>query len=532
MQRTEYEEKLKQLLDENDIYKKLKNDPTVSFQKMNNELVSSWEKAKYITTYETKELKINNALPPKIYGMPKLHKANIPLRPIVSCIQGPVYGLSKFLAGSLSNIAGENQYSIKNSFELKKFIDKVTVPSDHILVSLDVISMYTNIPINLANEIVRDRWEELSQFTKLPLQEFERGIGVALSTNYFQFRDKFYNQTHGLAMGAPISSVIAQLVLERLEEDVIADLDFQPLFFKRYVDDCIVCIPRDKIDYILMKFNSYHPSIQFTVETEKYSTINFLDMTLIRNKNKILTKYFQKPTASGRYVNFFSTQPLAHKKNTVTALADRIINLTNPQFRKEVCNKVKRLLINNNYPPQFINSIFKKSLFRHYNSNKFKNKVEKTNQIIKYVPLPYVKGLSEGINNILKPYKFQVAHKNQNKLSFLKTTLKDKVPKNKQTHVIYQIQCKDCEGVYIGQTLQHLSSRINGHKYSKNSTALKKHELNKRHTFDFTDVKILDKEYNLKARNILELLHIRNNNNAVNDRTEIKYLSTAYHACL
>lgn len=79
-----------------------------------------------------------------------------------------------------------------------------------------------------------------------------------------------------------------------------------------------------------------------------------------------------------------------------------------------------------------------------------------------------------------------------NTLRFLKTNPKWQSFKSNQTHIVYQIHCKNCGGVYIGQTLQYLSLRINGQKYSKNITALEKYE-NSKHTFDFENTKILDK---------------------------------------
>lgn len=363
------------------------------------------------------------------------------------------------------------------------------------------------------------------------MKEFIEATELALSTTYFQFKDIFYKQVFGCAMGAPISSVIAQLVLEDLEKKVISELSFKPIFFKRYVDDCIACVPCDKVEYFLKQFNDYHPKLQFTVEIEENSSINFLDLTLIRNNSRIQTKFFQKPISSGRYVNYFSNQPLTHKKNVVSALADRAIQLTSAIFRPEIINKIKNVLIENNYPVTFIDSIFKGRLHKYYNKSKFKNKNEK-NEKCKYIPLPYVNQLSERLDKILAPYNFKIAHKNYNNLKFTSSYIKDKVPVSKQTHIVYKIPCKDCQSVYIGQTMQHLNDRLNGHKYSKNITALKKHINQTKHSFNFDNTKIINKEFNCRAREILELINIKKHPNAVNDRNEISKITTSYYSIL
>ena len=67
-------------------------------------------------------------------------------------------------------------------------------------------------------------------------------------------------------MGSPISATIANLVMEFLEEKVMETLEYKPTFYNRYVDDCLLCIQQDKIQYVLNHFNDYHRSIQFTME--------------------------------------------------------------------------------------------------------------------------------------------------------------------------------------------------------------------------------------------------------------------------
>ena len=50
-----------------------------------------------------------------IYGLPKIHKKEVPLRPIVSCIQSPSYDLSKYIASIISPLAGKTGFFVKNS---------------------------------------------------------------------------------------------------------------------------------------------------------------------------------------------------------------------------------------------------------------------------------------------------------------------------------------------------------------------------------------------------------------------------------
>ena len=97
------------------------------------------------------------------------------------------------------------------------------------------------------------------------------------------------------------------------------------------------------------------------------------------------------------------------------------------------------------------------------------------------------------------------------------------------SNVVYQIDCKDCPGKYIGQTKRYLQDRIKGHRYNhKEVTALHQHQENNGHTFDFQNPKVLVKEKHLRARLIHEAIQVKKCPNAVNFRTDTQCLSALY----
>nr|CAI5820872.1 unnamed protein product [Callosobruchus analis] len=277
-------------------------------------------------------------------NLPKLHKNGIPLRPIVSTIQSPFNKLSKYLKDILNNIINKNPSYIKDSWHFKEKIKNINIPNNYKIISLDVVSLYTNIPIDLALHIIETKWNDIEQYTNIPLNEFKKAVEITLNSTYFIFQDKFYKQIYGCAMGSSLSSCIAQLVLEDLENQIIPNLDCQLPFFFRYVADCLTAIPNDKDNYILEQFHSYHPKLNFTIEIEKYNKINFLDLTIHHNNNKMYTAWYTKHTWSGRYLNYYSQHPIAQKKSIVTGLADRAINLSDQQYREAAIKKQKIFL--------------------------------------------------------------------------------------------------------------------------------------------------------------------------------------------
>lgn len=181
---------------------------------------------------------------------------------------------------------------------------------------MDLVSLYTNIPNELLTKIIKEKWNSLKEYTTLNQDIFIEALKLTLNSNYSQHKNKFYQQLDGCAMGSPISSTVAQLVMEYLEEKVLSNTNIPILFLKRYVDDCITAVPENQIDEILNAFNNFHPKLQFTSEVEIELKINFLDMTIIRQEDsdKLTTKWYTKNTWSGRYLNYNSHHPNTQKK--------------------------------------------------------------------------------------------------------------------------------------------------------------------------------------------------------------------------
>ena len=96
-----------------------------------------------------------------------------------------------------------------------------------------------------------------------------------------------------------------------------------PLFYCRYVDDTILCVHKNHLDLIIKTFNSYYSNLQFTFELEHNNRIHFLDMTLIRHHNCIITDWFQKPSSSGRMINSLASLSAPRARDSIVALRAR-----------------------------------------------------------------------------------------------------------------------------------------------------------------------------------------------------------------
>lgn len=544
MYKMDYERGIKNLLDDKNTYKIIRMDPTQKLQKTNNNIVMNLYKSGHIDKQEKFRLSANSATAPRLYGLPKIHKPDVPLRPISSSVSVPCYNLSKYIGSVLKNIVME-EYNIKNSLQLKEKIEKITLEEDEILISLDVVSLFTNIPIHLAINNIMKKWNMIQNYTKIPRKRFLDLLNFCLKeNNYFMYGGKTFSQIKGMPMGNPLSPIIADIVLDHLLEQSIEDLqknNIQIKLLTKYVDDLFAIIKRKDEEAILKKFNEYHKNLKFTLEKEKNKSITYLDMRIYREKDKLITDWFAKSIASGRLINFESTQPIGQKINTARNLINRVMKISNNKFKKKNLQVIKGILLKNSFPIKIINNIIKKE------TNKItprENINDHTSGNTKYYGVCFIPKLTENIKlkDIIENQNTKIAHKPNKTIRHLFTQTKDKIGKREQSNLVYEIKCtgndrEECEKVYIGTTKRNLGIRIDEHKADirkgKQSTALAQHCVENGHKADFDNVRILDKEKKTNKRYTLESLRIQQrSDNAVNNKEDKDNTNKVYNLVL
>ena len=135
-------------------YRLLKKDPTKTQETRLSRTLKGLERAGEIHTKLYDRIRPKGCRPPLLYGLPKIHKDGVPLRPIVSCIGSPSYHLSKFVAGLISPLAGKTDHYVKDSGHLMEVVNGICLDSDDVMVSYDVSSLFTNVPIQEAIDVI------------------------------------------------------------------------------------------------------------------------------------------------------------------------------------------------------------------------------------------------------------------------------------------------------------------------------------------------------------------------------------------
>ncbi|XP_018361330.1 PREDICTED: uncharacterized protein LOC108760048, partial [Trachymyrmex cornetzi] len=264
-----YNNKVLELLSDSETYAVVRKNPSSIIEKNLNDMLKKWHKKDYINDRELWRLRSSDALLPKAYALPKIHKEGVPFRIIVSSVNTALYHLAGFIQDIISkNIPSANS-KVKNSFDLYDKLTGMALEESEIMISLDVQSLFTNVPIDLAIVGIEKRWDSIKEATKIPKTEFINAIKFILNSTYFTFNGTIYKQTFGTPMGSPLSPIIADIVMEDLEEKALCFINPRLSAYFRYVDDVFLIASKDTVPQILKMFNEQHDRLKFTIEYEE-----------------------------------------------------------------------------------------------------------------------------------------------------------------------------------------------------------------------------------------------------------------------
>ena len=148
-------------------------------------------------------------------------------------------------------------------------IKTVQIPDDYKLVSVDVKSLFTSIPLQLALQCTETAIQQSTIELPLPTADIMDLLNLCLTSTYFQYNGKHYKQLHGTAMGSPVSVVVSEIVMRHVEERALATCRQTIPLWLRYVDDTLSAVHKDEIDTFHDCLNEQNADIQFTKEIEE-----------------------------------------------------------------------------------------------------------------------------------------------------------------------------------------------------------------------------------------------------------------------
>ena len=520
------------LISDTSEFKVLDEDPTLLRQGQLQRFLLKLKKKGFFTNENYEKVYPRGSQPARMYGLPKLHKKFVVeekmphFRPINSSIGSYNYALAKFLSKMLDPYVSK-KHSAKDTFSFLKNLseqDKKGV----FMVSYDVTSLYTNIPLNETISIAVDKiFEAQHSNIKISKDELRRLFQFATSGTHFQFNGKIYDQVDGVSMGNPLAPTLANLFMGYHEENWLRSNEAKNIFFyNRYVDDifCLVKSEKEAEDFLAF-LNTRHDNIKFTMEKEDNGKLPFLDISIEKLNEMFVTSVYKKPSDTGLLTNFSSFVSSTYKKCLIKTLVERIfcINNTWAGFSIDI-TKMETILQKNGYPAKYIekeiNKVITKKLKNEVKNNKDEN--------CQYFKLPYIGNISDNaknkLNDITKKFcktgtLIKIAFTSHKISSYF--SLKDKKLKELQSLVVYQFTCSGCNATYIGCTRRHLETRAHEHLNTDKESHIYKHVHSKNcknKTHSRESFKIIDRANTFYTLKIKEAMHIQWQQPAINEQ--------------
>jgi len=308
---------------------------------------------------------------PSFKLLPKLHKLKradlnhktamkkLKGRPLIGAHSCPTAYLSIWIHERLAPFVEGATYVLKDSRDLVNTLERFKtkgLPPGYAMGVADVASLYPNIPTKEGVEIVYDYL--LSHGMDPALASLVRSsLLIVLKNNFFQFRDTFWLQINGTAMGTHCGPDYANLFLAALE-DRLSQL--QIIFFKRFLDDLIL-LARNRA--AAARFFKEYGSLFKTINLEVViaNSIDFLDLTVTKCGDRRLNfRLYSKPFNKFGYLPFSSAHPMHMKKAFIKGL---LINLVVKSshfhlFFKDLALAYARLR-DRGYPASLLDPVFK-----------------------------------------------------------------------------------------------------------------------------------------------------------------------------
>ena len=476
---TYYDDKINEILN-NGKFEKIEQDTSSELKQRLNQLISKINRSAESPIFK----KIKGQFKPSyIHANPKIHERleNPPMRPIISQIGTVTYDISKQVDSIIKTYMPKT-HMVESTYEFLNILKCNSNPGK-VLASMDVESLFTNVPVHQTIDIILECVYNHPQLPPPPIPRDILRELLEICTTKIPFtapNGDLYVQKDGVSMGGVHGPCFANYYMCYLENKIFNEIpNLKPILYLRYVDDIYLILENKALVNNLQQQFESNSVLKFTFEFETKNKLPFLDVLLQRTNTNIVTSVYVKSTNYGDCLNFNSICPTKYKISVIKGFLHRAYHVSQNWliFDTEV-QRIKQLLTNNNFPMSIIDETVNKFI-NNILSNTIKTKGETVqlffqSQMCSNYRLQehqLQKIIADNVKSTNKNCKvqLQIYYRNRKLKSLL---IRNNNNGNKSigesNHVVYKFTCtKDgCNSTkcYIGYTTCSLAERFRTHQ--------------------------------------------------------------------
>ena len=374
-------------------YRKVKDDVLDEVRTKINDVVEEAFDNEILTKPEYEAMRADEKAAARFYATFKVHKTHEvgkapPERPIISGNGSVTENISAFVDHHIKALAVKHFSFLQDTPDFLRYLESEInsgekLPANTIVATIDVVGLYTNIPIEDGLEAVRDALEERED-KSVSTEFLVRLLEIVLKNNIFEFNQQLFQQLIGTAMGTKCAPNYSNLFMaKKIDPEIIkmaikhGEGTFPIRLFKRFLDDIIMlwCGSVEGLHSFIKEINTINSSIQFTLvhttipsdeqpncPCEKVTSLPFLDTSLSILDGRVIIDLYKKPTDRNQYLLTSSCHPAHVTNNIPYSLALRIVRIcSNMETRDLRLEELKGLLLSRGYKAGVINEAVEKA---------------------------------------------------------------------------------------------------------------------------------------------------------------------------
>ena len=308
---------------------------------------------------------LTTACVPTIYGLIKLTKAVLCMRPIVPCtrwITTPASVVVDHLLQEILRAAKPKQIVLDTKSLIRTLESSPQLCKGAVFVTADIASLYTNIDTEMGLRLVREFLTE-QQVESRRADLIMSLLAFVMHNAYLQFKGQVYHQVDGTAMGTACAPTYANIIVHQEERNVMRDFAASLHLYLRFLDDIFAYIDADQVETFQQRMNSLHPKLKFEFVTHP-TEASFLDLLIFKGPRFASSGVFdlrthQKKLNAYLYLPWSSNHTEAMKKSFIqTELMRYIRNTSHAEDYFALKHVFYGRLRDRGYPGRFLAPLF------------------------------------------------------------------------------------------------------------------------------------------------------------------------------